>query len=61
MTVICPADAVETDKVIRAVAEIDGPCYVRLGRSAVETVYSEDMAFEVEKEMSYVKGKRSQS
>ena len=49
MTVICPADAVETDKVIRAVAEIDGPCYVRLGRSAVETVYSEDMAFEVGK------------
>ena len=58
MTVICPADAVETDKVIRAVAEIDGPCYVRLGRSAVETVYSEDMAFEVGKGNVLRQGKK---
>lgn len=58
MTVICPADAVETDKVIRAVAEIDGLCYVRLGRSAVETVYSEDMAFEVGKGNVLRQGKK---
>ena len=49
MTVICPADAVETEKVIRRIVEIDGPCYVRLGRSAVETVYDEDMKFEIGK------------
>ena len=38
MTVINPADAVETDAVIKAIAEIDGPCYVRLGRLAVNNV-----------------------
>ena len=39
-------------------AEIDGPCYVRLGRSAVETVYSEDMAFEVGKGNVLRQGKK---
>lgn len=38
MTVINPADAIETDAVIKAIAEIDGPCYVRLGRLAVNNV-----------------------
>ncbi|MGL5378409.1 transketolase family protein, partial [Clostridium sp.] len=38
MTVICPADAVETEAAIKAIAEIDGPCYVRLGRAAVNVV-----------------------
>lgn len=42
MVVVCPADANETDAVIRAVYEYDGPCYVRLGRSAVEEVYPKD-------------------
>src|SRR3712207_2714067 len=36
MTVINPSDAVETEAVIRAIAEYNGPCYVRLGRAAVE-------------------------
>lgn len=38
MTVINPADGVETDAVIKAIAEIDGPCYVRLGRLAVNNI-----------------------
>ncbi len=49
MTVICPADAAETEKAIRAVAEYDGPCYVRLGRSAVETVYDDSLEYEIGK------------
>lgn len=57
MTVICPADGVETAKVIRAVSEIDGPCYVRLGRSAVETIYEEDMDYKVGKGNVLRKGK----
>ncbi|MBR1780890.1 MAG: transketolase family protein, partial [Oscillospiraceae bacterium] len=32
MTVINPSDAVSAKKLIRASFEIDGPCYVRLGR-----------------------------
>ena len=42
MVVVSPADGVETMAAIRAVAEYDGPCYVRLGRMAVEDVYTED-------------------
>lgn len=42
MLVVSPADGVETKAAIRAVAEYDGPCYVRLGRMAVEDVYTEE-------------------
>lgn len=49
MIVVCPADGVEASKAIRAVSAYDGPCYVRLGRSAVETVYDEDMDFQIGK------------
>ncbi|WP_300382222.1 transketolase family protein [Clostridium sp.] len=38
MTVICPSDAVETDAAIKAIAEYDGPCYVRLGRAGVNVI-----------------------
>ncbi len=49
MTVIVPADAVETRKVIKAVAEYHGPVYVRLGRNKVPTVFPEDYYFEIGK------------
>lgn len=35
MQVFVPADFEETKYIIRAVADIEGPCYVRCGRSAV--------------------------
>ncbi len=35
MTVICPADDVETKAAVKAAAEIDGPVYMRFGRLAV--------------------------
>lgn len=38
MTVICPADDVETEAAIKAIAEFEGPCYVRLGRLPVSTI-----------------------
>ncbi|AYE34147.1 transketolase family protein [Clostridium septicum] len=38
MTVICPADAVETEAAIKAIAEYNGPCYVRLGRAPVNVI-----------------------
>jgi transketolase len=43
MTVINPADDVSARKLIRAAAEINGPCYVRLGRAAVPVIYPEDL------------------
>lgn len=41
MTVICPSDAVETAAAIKAIAEYNGPCYVRLGRAAVNIINDE--------------------
>lgn len=49
MTVIVPADAVETKKAIRAVAEYKGPVYVRLGRNKVPSVFQDDYYFEIGK------------
>ncbi len=49
MTVIQPCDDIETKQVIQAISKVNGPCYVRLGRSAVDTVNSEDYVFELGK------------
>ena len=42
MLVINPADDIETEAAIKAVAEMEGPCYVRLGRMAVSRVNDEE-------------------
>ncbi|MDK2992210.1 MAG: transketolase, partial [Clostridiales bacterium] len=47
MTVFCPVDANETGKVVRAMVEIDGPCYIRINRNDYENVTSEDAPFQV--------------
>jgi transketolase len=49
MTVVVPADAVETAQVVRTLAEYDKPAYLRLGRLAVETVMPENYHFELGK------------
>ncbi|MCE5295594.1 MAG: transketolase family protein [Euryarchaeota archaeon] len=49
MTVIVPADAPETYKAIMAIADFDGPCYVRMGRSDVPVVTDEGSRFEIGK------------
>jgi len=41
MTVISPSDAVAAKKLIRQAVEMDGPCYLRLGRAAVPVFYDE--------------------
>lgn len=38
MHVFQPCDGPEAEAIVKAVADIDGPCYVRLGRLAVETI-----------------------
>ncbi|EES90543.1 transketolase family protein [Clostridium botulinum] len=58
MTVINPSDAVETEAVIRAIAEYNGPCYVRLGRAAVETINDNaEYKFEIGKGITLREGK----
>jgi len=47
ITVIVPADAVETKKAVRAIAEYVGPVYMRLGRSEVPTIFDESYDFAI--------------
>ena len=47
MTVIVPADAVETRLATMAMADIPGPAYLRLGRYPVPTLFGPDYRFEV--------------
>lgn len=49
MTVIVPADAVETEQAVRKAAEYQGPVYIRLGRSGVPVIYDENYRFEIGK------------
>ena len=56
MTVIVPADGVETKAAIRAVAAYKGPVYVRLGRNKVPTVFPADYRFEIGKGTELVAG-----
>ncbi|MBK5244171.1 MAG: transketolase family protein [Eubacteriaceae bacterium] len=49
MTVLCPADAIETEKMMDAAMEINGPVYIRLGRSDVPFIFDEDYEFKVGK------------
>jgi transketolase len=48
-TVIIPADGVETAQVIRAVAALEGPCYVRLPRGKVPVIFDNSYNFEIGK------------
>jgi transketolase len=56
MTVIVPADAVETAKAVRAAAAFRGPVYIRLGRNKVPAVFQEDQKFEIGKGCTVVPG-----
>lgn len=49
MTVVVPCDAVETEKATLALAEREGPCYIRFGREAVPVITDEDSPFEIGK------------
>ena len=42
MTVVNPSDAVSAKKLIHQAVEMNGPCYVRLGRAAVPVYYKEE-------------------
>ena len=57
MTVIVPADGPETMQAIEAVAEYKGPCYVRVGRNKVPTLFGEDYTFKIGKAHVFHQGK----
>ena len=49
MTVIVPADGMETEKVIEAIVEYNGPVYVRLGRPKIPVLFDNNYKFEIGK------------
>ena len=56
MVVLSPADAVETEKMIFAVAEYEGPVYVRLGRLNIPVLFDENYKFEIGKAVTLREG-----
>lgn len=56
MTVIVPADAIETKQVIHAVADFPGPVYVRLSRAAFPVFLGEDYKFQIGKAVEIHEG-----
>ena len=58
MKVFVPCDQYQAKAIVKAVADIDGPCYVRLGRGAVEDVYDESYRFELGKGRVLKEGKK---
>jgi transketolase len=49
MTVIVPADPLETEQAVRAAADFDGPVYLRLSRMGVPVVHDAGYRFEIGK------------
>jgi len=57
MTVIVPADGPETMQAIEAAAELKGPCYVRVGRNKVPTLFGEEYKFRIGKAHVFNEGR----
>lgn len=49
MTVIVPADSIETEKVIEKIVNINGPVYVRLSRAKFPVIFDDNYNFELGK------------
>ncbi len=57
MTIINPADDVETKKAMRAAMEINGPVYMRFGRLAAPILFDDSYTFEVGRGVTLTEGK----
>lgn len=57
MTVIMPADYWAARKLVKAAAEMDGPCYLRFTRDAIPVIYDENSTFEIGKANQLKEGK----
>lgn len=49
MTVICPSDPEQTKKAVFALADYEGPAYLRLSRAPAPVIYGDDAPFEIGK------------
>ncbi|MDI6785270.1 MAG: transketolase family protein [bacterium] len=56
ITIIVPADGIETEKVIAKAAETYGPFYIRLGRAKFPIILSKDYKFQIGKAVTLREG-----
>ena len=56
MVVLNPADAVEARLAVKAAIEHDGPCYLRFGRLAVDTIFDDNYSFQIGKGVEIKEG-----
>jgi transketolase len=56
MTVIAPADNIEAAKMVRVIAEHDGPVYVRISRAAIPDVFDESHQLQIGKGITLREG-----
>lgn len=59
IVVISPSDGTETGKVIEAVSQYKGPCYVRLGRSVSPLIFNDDYVFRIGKGVRLFEGEKA--
>ena len=57
LTVVCPADPVETRKAIDAALASNGPCYIGIGKNNDPVLHPADLAFEIGKAIVLMEGK----
>lgn len=57
MTVIIPADGIETGKAVKAIVDYQGPVYMRLSRMRFPVIYDESYDFKIAKGNVLRKGK----
>lgn len=56
MTVIAPADYLETVQAVKAAVEMDGPVYIRLGRGDAPVLYAELGDYRIGRAITYREG-----
>ena len=47
MTILCPVDANETVRAVKAMIGMEGPCYIRINRNDYDNVTAENAPFEI--------------
>jgi transketolase len=57
MTILSPADGIETKKIVKAAVEYEGPVYIRIPRNEVPDVTDEKQKFEIGKPTVIREGK----
>ncbi|OGI16905.1 MAG: 1-deoxy-D-xylulose-5-phosphate synthase [Candidatus Melainabacteria bacterium RIFOXYA12_FULL_32_12] len=56
MTIICPGDPVEVELAMQKMSEVQGPVYLRLGKSGEKVIHQQSPKFEIGKGIKVLQG-----